>query len=77
MVTGYIIAYCFGLACIVLPRQGIKLFDAILQHALDRQVERMKTPVAEEDRVIRPVFSVVFGVLIIFLTFVAQQRIPV
>jgi CHASE3 domain sensor protein len=71
---GLLISYCIGLVCIFLPKNAIKVIQAISDDLLKKAEKRMNTEVDEDQTIIRPVFSIVIGVCIVAITYLAQTQ---
>jgi len=70
-----LILFTIGVVCIVFPSQCTKVIQKVLSHVADVQSNYMKTSaVPEEDRVIRPVFSIVIGFVILALALLAYSQ---
>jgi len=71
---GIMISYFIGFICIVFPKKSTGVIQKIIDHLLKIQVERMNTPVSEEDKTIGPITSVLIGIVIVGITaFVHSQ----
>lgn len=66
--------FTLGLVCIVFPSASIKVIQKFLSGVTDRQSIRMRTHVPEEDRQIRPVFSIIFGFVFLLFAFLAYSQ---
>lgn len=71
---GALILFSIGVVCIVYPSQSTNVIQKVLSYITDRQSIRMGTPVPEEDRVIRPVFSIIIGFVILALALFAYLQ---
>ena len=70
-----LIFFTIGLVCIVFPSASIKVIQKFLSGVTDRQSIYMKTSrVPDEDRQIRPVFSIIFGFLFMLFAFLAYSQ---
>ena len=69
-----LILFCIGLACIVFSKQATKVLQALIDHLVKRQSRRRRTPVADEDKVISPMLTVIIGIVIIGLAAFAHLQ---
>lgn len=73
MLAGLIL-FTIGIICIVFPTQSTSVMQKVINHIGDKQARRMNTPIAEGDIVIRPVFSIIIGFVILALAFFAYSQ---
>lgn len=67
---GFYIAYIIAAICILFPRRS----GVVIAELLDQISKRKYGAASEEDKQVRPVFSVLVGLVILFLTSLIRAK---